>query len=132
VNANSSITVVSPENGDGESWYFEVSRLGEVWDGRADNEVQALKDATVLLESMVQLQNETMRTASKPIRRAVIRGLGHDKLATIRRYLPSNYEADCDGGDIWISGVDNAGWTLDDYVIPRLASGLYRAEEVTA
>jgi len=132
MSADSSITMVSPEAGDGESWYFEVSRHGEVWDGRADDEVQALKDAAVLLESLIAMQNSTGRTGSKPIRRAVIRGLGHDKLETIRRYLPSNYSADCDGGNIWITGTDSAGWTLEDYVIPRLASGLYRAEEVTA
>jgi hypothetical protein len=65
----------------------------------------------------------------KPMRHAVIRG-GHDKLETVRRYLPSNYEADSDGADIFIHGTDNAGWTLDGYVIPRLASGLYFAEEI--
>ena len=30
-----------------------------------------------------------------------------------------------------IEGVDNAGWTLDGYVLPRLASGLYFGREVT-
>jgi len=122
--------LVSPEDGDGESWYYEVTRFGEVWDGRADTEEQARTDAADLFARMLALQETTGQTASKPIRRAVIRGLGHDKLATIRRYLPSNYTADSDGGDIWITGVDSAGWTLDGYVIPRLASGLYRAEEV--
>jgi hypothetical protein len=29
-----------------------------------------------------------------------------------------------------IQGEDNAGWTLDDYVIPRLASGLHFAKEI--
>jgi hypothetical protein len=29
-----------------------------------------------------------------------------------------------------IGGRDSCGWTLDDYVIPRLASGMYFAEEV--
>ena len=51
-------------------------------------------------------------------------------------YLPDNYVIV--GGDIGspgqptyvIAGVDNAGWTLDDYVIPRLASGLIWVEEV--
>lgn len=64
-------------------------------------------------------------------RHAVIKGKGRDHLETVRRYLPSNYTADSDGGNIWIHGEDNAGWTLDGYVIPRLASGLYYAEEVT-
>jgi len=68
----------------------------------------------------------------QPVRHAVIKG--HDPrihLEVVRRYLPSNYTADSDGADIFIHGTDNAGWTLDGYVIPRLASGLYFAKEVT-
>ena len=29
-----------------------------------------------------------------------------------------------------IAGTDHAGWTLDDYVIPRYASGLIGCEEI--
>ena len=48
-------------------------------------------------------------------------------------YLPSNYIVRRQvTGMLDISGRDNAGWTLDGYVIPRLASGLIVAEEVTA
>lgn len=65
-------------------------------------------------------------------RHAVIRGYGHDRLETVRRYLPSNYLADSDGGNVWIHGFDSAGWTLDGYVIPRLASGLHFAREVNS
>ena len=51
-------------------------------------------------------------------------------------YLPENYRII--GGDIgWpgkpvyvIAGTDEAGWTLADYVIPRLASGLIFATEL--
>jgi hypothetical protein len=32
--------------------------------------------------------------------------------------------------NVVVSGADMAGWTLDGYVIPRLASGLIWAEEV--
>lgn len=49
----------------------------------------------------------------------------------LERYLPSNYRvlrASPDG--IYIGGEDVAGWTLEDYVIPRLASGLIYAAEV--
>lgn len=53
-----------------------------------------------------------------------------DQLATIARYLPSNYTAKIVGDDVLITGEDSAGWTLDGYVIPRLASGLYFAEEI--
>lgn len=49
----------------------------------------------------------------------------------VERYLPSNYailEEVVDG--VVIVGQDVAGWTLADYVIPRLQSGLHIAEEV--
>jgi hypothetical protein len=67
------------------------------------------------------------------VRRARIRRgpSGQPDKATVEAYLPMNY--DLDGSDedyVYIVGVDNAGWTLEDYVIPRLASGLIFAEEV--
>ena len=51
----------------------------------------------------------------------------------VGRYLPSNYRVvyavSRDGRlEVVISGRDDAGWTMDDYVIPRLASGLMRVE----
>lgn len=66
------------------------------------------------------------------MRRAVITHMVED-LETVRRYLPSNYTAERNMFDaIVIEGEDFAGWTLDGYVIPRLASGLYHAAEVPA
>ena len=55
-------------------------------------------------------------------------------LHRVRAYLPDNYRADLvdnvvDAG-ILIYGEDKAGWTLDGYVIPRLASGLIYPQEV--
>jgi hypothetical protein len=52
-------------------------------------------------------------------------------------YLPANYSlarfAVDDGRVVaLISGQDRAGWTLDGYVLPRLASGLYFGREVDA
>ena len=51
-------------------------------------------------------------------------------------YLPNRF-AVLGGGPIEggktayiIGGLDSAGWTLDDYVIPRLASGLIQAREI--
>jgi len=54
----------------------------------------------------------------------------------VQAYLPGNYEvvgAITSGDSVatLIAGHDVAGWTLDDYVIPRFASGLYLATEVT-
>jgi hypothetical protein len=50
---------------------------------------------------------------------------------TIAAYLPTNYDVvvSTDAGHL-VEGRDDAGWTLDGYVIPRLASGLYRAVEL--
>jgi hypothetical protein len=59
-------------------------------------------------------------------------------LQTIKDYLPSNYHARLAGNQnekgnrVTIWGVDNHGWTLDGYVIPRLASALIPAREVVS
>lgn len=50
---------------------------------------------------------------------------------TIASYLPHNYMVlSWQEGEIMIGGVDKHGWTLDEYVIPRLASGMYYGHEV--
>ncbi len=60
---------------------------------------------------------------------AVVRGrdITGDKIAA---YLPAAYEVVAAGERaVLIAGHDVFGWTLDGYVIPRLASGLWFAEE---
>jgi hypothetical protein len=53
-------------------------------------------------------------------------------LGVVRNYLPSNYHAiPTVNGDIAIFGEDVAGWTFDDYVVPRLASGLHTVRKDT-
>jgi len=47
-------------------------------------------------------------------------------LEQVQAYMPSNYEAR-EVKVIVIEGHDDAGWTMDDYVLPRLASGLHFA-----
>jgi hypothetical protein len=57
--------------------------------------------------------------------------------ASLQAYLPVNYRLASDElerfvgseGTFVIEGEDVAGWTLDGYVIPRLASGLITARE---
>lgn len=54
-------------------------------------------------------------------------------LAEVRQYMPGSYTARHDDEDgIVIEGWDHNGFTLDEYVIPRLASGLHVAVEVTS
>tara|TARA_Y100000310_G_scaffold343680_1_gene452442 strand:- start:1017 stop:1430 length:414 start_codon:yes stop_codon:yes gene_type:complete len=68
-------------------------------------------------------------------RRAIVTSPSAGQLNTVRSYLPSNFTA-CEssgtilGDVILIEGYDRAGWTLDRYVIPRLASGLIVVREV--
>jgi hypothetical protein len=54
---------------------------------------------------------------------------------TVARYLPGNYSVafatEFEGRDVTvIEGRDNSGWTMDGYVLPRLASGLYFGQEI--
>ena len=48
----------------------------------------------------------------------------------IKRYMPSNYGAVQLGFNVYIVGTDVAGWTMQDYVIPRLLSGNISAKEI--
>ena len=55
--------------------------------------------------------------------------INSDKIDTIRRYLPGNYQAARLGTFTLVYGYDQAGWTLEDYVLPRMAQwGLSRIE----
>jgi hypothetical protein len=70
---------------------------------------------------------------SNPVRRATARKAGSVTATVVAAYLPSNYAVTGeDDSTVTIEGRDNAGWTLDDYVIPRLASGLIFASEIPA
>lgn len=62
-----------------------------------------------------------------------------DKSQQVADYLPKNYRVlgvTTDQVDIFpagstlICGVDDHGWTLDDYVIPRLGSGWIACREI--
>lgn len=62
--------------------------------------------------------------------------LGARRREEIAAYLPEGYavigEGMRDGRTFYvIGGYDNAGWTLDDYIIPRLASGLMACDEIS-
>lgn len=49
---------------------------------------------------------------------------------TVARYLPANYWVVSEGEElVVVEGYDHAGWTLDDYVIPRLLSGNITSHE---
>jgi hypothetical protein len=67
-------------------------------------------------------------------RYAIVRGNNIDQ-DQIARYLPTNYRvlgqfSEGSRQVVLIAGTDRHGWTLDDYVAPRLGSGLYAVQEI--
>lgn len=55
------------------------------------------------------------------------------KSKEVAQYLPNNFTVigrTLDNSGTIIVGVDDHGWTLEHYVIPRLQSGLIACEEV--
>lgn len=63
---------------------------------------------------------------------AIIKG-NHATQEQVQDYLPSNYNVvhvDPNGQGVLIAGEDDHGWTMDEYVLPRLASGLMPGKEV--
>lgn len=50
--------------------------------------------------------------------------------ARAENYMPANYQVVEHQHSLFLIGTDNAGWTLHDYVLPRLASGSIYATEV--
>jgi hypothetical protein len=82
-----------------------------------------------------RLAREAVKPEQPPTRYARVaraRNLRPDS-GEVMAYLPANYQViHTDDYSVMIAGQDHAGWTLDGYVIPRLASGLISAEEWTA
>ena len=57
----------------------------------------------------------------------------NDTVSEVGQYLPQNYSVigiALEGKGVIIAGHDHHGWTLNEYVIPRLASGLIVCEEI--
>ncbi len=62
-------------------------------------------------------------------RYAIVKGANSPR--ELQAYLPENYRlVGAYALDYIIAGEDNAGWTLDGYVIPRLSSGLMGCKEL--
>jgi len=65
-------------------------------------------------------------------RYAVVSGRGTRR--AVEAYLPSSYivtaSHEANGNVVaLLEGTDDVGWTLEGYVLPRLASGLYYGRE---
>lgn len=85
----------------------------------------------VLEEGEAQAEVESWQVLrTVPLRKGRI-ARGSSPVESVARYLPANYKVtDSDTDYVYFAGHDNAGWTMEDYVLPRLASGLIFAEEV--
>jgi len=93
-----------------------------------------MEDHTERMTAEIRRQLENSGQFVQRKRLAIV--AGHSDLDTIRKYLPRGYSAKsigkADGVErILIEGYDDHGWTLHEYVIPSLASGLICAKEVT-
>lgn len=111
----------------------DATIVGEILDGKVSIDDDAIK--AVAADAWARHPNNP--DAPINLRRKAVVNSTATSLEQIQRYLPANYEASVQedaSGHAWIiiEGQDRLGWTLQDYVIPRLASGLIFAEEVTA
>lgn len=105
---------------DGETAYAADARIGTT------HGMSALIAAHVEIVSVPDWQ------------RAVISVKTHNDFKSIPAYLPGNYRVVGSVKDfdpfgtvgLVIEGQDAAGWTLEDYVLPRLASGLHFGREL--
>ncbi len=96
----------------------------------ADHRIDDETGAITLLAAHVEID--------EPYRRAVVSVKSKHDRDAIDAYLPRNYKVvgeverfDLFGtSGVLIEGKDGAGWTLDDYVLPRLASGLHFGREL--
>ena len=79
--------------------------------------------------------NESTRGVHAPHRAtftfAADAGTTGELLVRIDRFLPRGWHAYAAGRSIGIYGNDHAGWTLHDYVLPRLASGCIYPTAIT-
>lgn len=75
-----------------------------------------------------EVEEDRIIFTHRPRRRAEII---HADAKVVEAYLPENYVViGADEESVTIEGVDRAGWTLHDYVLPRLASGNLYGDEI--
>lgn len=90
--------------------------------------VKTIRQCELELRELIRDELEKEGVAVQRKRKAVV--LGDVSAEKVADYLPGNFKAFRRKDFVEIEGYDRAGWTLEDYVIPRLASGLIVATEV--
>lgn len=95
---------------------------------KKDDPQEVLEECELELRELIRDELEKEGVPLQQQRTAAV--LGDETAEKIEGYLPANFKAFQREGYVEIVGYDKAGWTLDGYVIPRLASGLIVATEV--
>lgn len=111
------------ENGDRVTFAGDHRPMAAMLDALIDGEEA---EVTAEVEPWQQMGRQ-------PLRRAVVArsSIGGPTGEVVANYLPHNYKVtEVTETEVRIAGHDNAGWTLDEYVIPRLGSGMISAREV--
>lgn len=105
-------------NGDRVTFWASNAKAAQLWSRISDGKVSYLVPDAVI--------KQTVKARNARIRKGLTVTAG-----IAGNYLPGNYSViGEDEQYVYIRGADNAGWSLDDYVIPRLASGLIFCEEI--
>lgn len=102
--------------------------LATVLRNEKDDPQKVLDECALELSELIRDELEEEGVPLQRQRTAAV--LGDEPAEKIASYLPANFRAFQRKGHVEIVGYDKAGWTLDGYVIPRLASGLIVATEV--
>lgn len=96
-------------------------------------------DAAIIVQEYAKpLAEAVLAEAEIPMRYALV-SADASRGETLKSYMPGNFEVlgrtPIQGTNTvqWlIGGRDSHGWTLDGYVLPRLASGMYYGVEIGA
>jgi hypothetical protein len=111
---------------------YEVHDLEVPIDADLDEVMELVEaDGSYYSSDLFEIRSDPTIVTTSPCivkRYALIQG--DADLRDVQDYLPSNYTATATDDGILISGHDHHGWTLDDYVLPRLGSALIAGKEV--
>jgi hypothetical protein len=95
-------------------------------------------EAANVLPYAQELAELVLAENDRPMRYALI-SANAGQTDQIAAYMPGNYAVlgrtaigASNTVQVLIGGRDESGWTLDGYVLPRLASGMYYGSEIAA
>ncbi len=124
------IGVVERTNRDLEVWvrctdpdFVQKVRYFMITDGGGGDRID-VSSLTLAILAGDDLETIKVLPVDPPLRRLIVQKGFRDTGETVARYLPHNYWVVSEGEElVVVEGYDSLGWTLEDYVIPRLLSG---------